>query len=139
MNIDELKPGPELDRLVAENVFGYKVFRWGDPDNLFVASSKSAFDYACNGDTLTCHTNMGKGFCFTMPNYSADIAAAWLVFERVFEIDPGRFRLGLSRDMFSGKYITILNTTMDRYDILAETAPLAICLAALKAVGVDKT
>ena len=63
-----------------------------------------------------------------IPRYSTDIAAAWEVVEKM--IDQGRrfvINNNFSRTMFIADFCG--------RDVLEKTAPLAICRAALKAVG----
>ena len=77
-------------------------------------------------------TGMGtkNDFVFYLPHYSTDIAAAWEVV-RVFSTWPWCFTS--SGDTFKFD----LGYEGERYSAIAETAPMAICLAALKAKGVD--
>jgi hypothetical protein len=113
MNIDELQAGRELDALVAEKVMGYTL---GTPP-----SPESAINLA------------GPEYPVTVPHYSTDIAAAWQVVEK-FKDRDWRFILdkyddgwGIEIELSGGKYGS---------GAVAETAPLAICRVALKAVGV---
>lgn len=99
MNIDELKPGRELDALVAEKVFGVDV---GD---IYYDSTMQEI------------TN------FSIPHYSTDISAAWEVVEKF-----GRFDLILNG---SGAWCAEFYGSWDRS--FGDSAPHAICLAALKA------
>lgn len=100
----------KIDALIAEHVMGFKIYE----------------DHTMNKpcvDTL-----------FNIPNYSTDISAAWGVVEKV-----GCIRAGESTvDCFS------LNHWPEGYEVewgfepvTAKTAPMAICLAALKAKGVE--
>jgi len=102
--------GRELDALVAEKVFGYEC----DP-----------FDY---GPTCPVH---GKG-----KNYSTDIAAAWQVVEKLM---PTIGHIYPAVDLETGELLhwcAVVETgDTSRQGVTADTAPRAICLAALKAVG----
>lgn len=97
----------ELDALVAEKVFNQKY----------------------------------KVAIWEMPYYSRDIAAAWEVVEKIIELYPD-LPFGVEYS-FCGtsegyKWYAELNPEPDfgpKY--MADTAPKAICLAALKAVGVE--
>ena len=62
---------------------------------------------------------------------STDIAAAWEVVEKFKE-----FQLWLEGDIFMAELKYADNM---EYAVSADTAPLAICLAALKAVGYDES
>ena len=112
----------ELDALVAEKVTGWKKITCltggnqphGEPDD----------DY--NRDwPMNPHRE-------PIPEYSTDLAAAWGVVGRI----GGEFYL---RRTASGHYEAIFYPTpggVNRY-CTAETTPRAICLAALRAVGVE--
>lgn len=109
-----MKPGRELDALVAEKVMGYP----GDGNVWYVTG-----DYA-NPDSI--------------PEYSTDIAAAWEVVEKM-KHSSWSFSIRSSDDceaefsLNDGKFLQNADTVgMGRGD----TAPYAICLAALKAVGI---
>lgn len=126
-----MKPGRELDALIAEKVMGYKVFRWGDSDSLFVAPNKAAFDYACNGDTLTCYVDSERGFCFTMSNYSTKIEDAWQVIEHLITNSSWEFYL---THQYNGWNCLFESPDKPIASGSADTAPHAICLAALEVV-----
>jgi Phage ABA sandwich domain len=101
----------EIDRLVAEKVMGLKI-----DDYYFVLDEKGLRE----GELL---------------NYSTNIEDAWRVVERFDKTD---FRVIRN---YSGNYSAGLmywnKDTMVKFEAKAETAPLAICLAALKSVGVE--
>lgn len=105
-----MKPGRELDALIAEKVMGF------DPN-----STDSL-------RTLLYHSYPGGHF----PCYSTNIACAWEVVEKMSPRDD-KFEIS--------KYKNGLYEATFRYFEAewseAETAPHAICLAALKAVGID--
>ena len=122
-----MNAGRELDALVAEKVMGY-----------YKATPESI------GRGVRCWNK--EGDCATTEfSPSTDIAAAWEVVEKLtknlHEVKDGEWvldRLGY----LDGQYRCwfAMNVSDDvRWDIFAEadTAPLAICLAALKAVGHD--
>jgi len=108
MNIDEMQAGREMDCLIAE-----KIFKWEDAD------------WNCE---VHCHTGRPPNRCSyeKVLDYSTDIAAAWEVFMK-----------------FTGSSICQRNRLFEAYIdgqpyslTYAETAPLAICRAALKALEV---
>jgi hypothetical protein len=117
-----MKPGRELDALIAEKVMG--LFTNGEPD----------FGYTYE----------------TIPPYSTDIAAAWEVVEKmVSRMGYGDLHFLWEGPIFKpeDKYLTAegypLGTTCwyirlenagRRHIICAPTAPHAICLAALRAL-----
>ena len=110
-----MKPGRDLDALVAEKVMGMKVWKHDGSCGCRMADN----DY--------------------LPNFSNDIAAAWEVVEKMRNpktavslatiwdhADGGKFKWVAKIEFFGS----------DRFEFaLADSAPHAICLAALKAVG----
>lgn len=107
-----MNPSRELDKLVAEKVFGYEVVQHnqvGRPD----------WHYKLDGALVL------------LPQYSKHIASAWLVVEKLRSTS---LAMGLA-----------VGTNYDNKWFVADyggaklsagdTAPHAICLAALKAVG----
>lgn len=108
---DELKPGRELDALVAEKVMGVK-----DPQ-------------------------MFPNFGAAVPRYSTDIASAWLVVEKMRENIKDVLTLAGPSDetpkwwaTFDKKWHGRASQNLFEWES-GDTAPHAICLAALKAVG----
>lgn len=105
----------ELNALIAERVMELRV----DPD-----------DCGCT-DCLTGQTMNSR----TLPDYCNDIAAAWQVAEKMREhftyltLQIIRVRIGARFD--GTQFAEPIETVWDK------TAPRAICLAALKAVGVE--
>lgn len=124
--------GRELDALIAEKVMGRKVERWRYFEDGYASTALRPRGKAESTGVLI--TN-------NLPAYSTDIAAAWQVVERLndrFSIEimaltstvlcsNTRFRV----DMFDHEALA------PRTEVHAATAPLAICLAALKAIGVE--
>jgi Phage ABA sandwich domain len=119
--VSELKAGRELDALVAEKVMGWTQVRNSKPEGF-----SSLWRGRPPGNLATLRT---------IPDYSTDISDAWKVVEKVDN------RNGVAREM------GVLTASISRYDngytvrffnsgVTADTAPLAICLAALKAVAV---
>lgn len=105
-----MNPGRELDALISEKIFGMKVTVPSD-----------------------------NGFLPMPPHYSTNIRAAWEVFEKVarmvddpwagfvFDGKKGVWRCHFDRQTPGG--------VSERGTAISDTAPHAICLAALKAVG----
>jgi hypothetical protein len=126
-----MNPGRELDALVAEKVMGLTQCAGGMHGDSF----PNSYCYA-HPDT----PEMGS----EVYPYSTDIVAAWEVVEKMWaEHIPrtryGVYRLQLNR-LDTGRYVCEFAcdpegdfSTHSRGE--ADTAPLAICLAALKAVG----
>lgn len=111
MDIDKLEAGPELDALVAEKVMGWNV-HFVEPE---LRNGREHWR-----DPVHNTLYLPSQWC-----PSGDIAAAWEVVEKVVP-GPQGFNLYLS----SAWQASFAGGTA-----VARTAPLAICRAALKAVG----
>lgn len=129
-----MQAGRELDALVAEKVMGWSLNahgEWLNSDQSFTGwhTNESKYD--------PCH-NCGRS---NLWHPSTSIEAAWEVVEKM----GGVFRMSTT---LGGQYrVTFSDVTVDSYseeydvgrkydkEALADTAPHAICLAALKAVG----
>jgi hypothetical protein len=136
-----MEAGRELDALIAEKVMGI------DP----TADDQLLYDkrYLTKYDAkriLAGETSVGivlsndKSFNDVVkflpgcPHYSTDIAAAWQVVEKMEQ------RLDLCWLGPGDVWVAVLGNGEEDYqygDAMAPTAPLAICRAALKAIGED--
>ena len=107
-----MKPGRELDALIAEKVMGETVTWGGDP-----------------GGTIIPWVGEPDGIQGECPPYSTDIAAAWAVVEKksgcnlIWHGDLQEWHCQFFGDPTFGEIGK------------APIAPLAICLAALKAMS----
>ena len=116
MTIDEMPAGREMDVLVAE------LMGW---TNLY-----NRFGNEMGYRPLATHSSF-------IPDYSADIAAAWEVIEKLHA--AGRF-MCLDALGFDGEkwrcFFAWTQIEKQQYPWIgeADTAPLAVCRAALKAV-----
>lgn len=125
MNIDEMQAGREMDALVAERVMGW------DRDVMgCLGAPKGAKEY----DTQ-CHSWIGawdeNGNPNFLPHYSTDIAAAWQVVEWMKDWN-------FTLDWLGSDWQAMFQTEDDgEFFVNADTALLAICRAALKALEVD--
>lgn len=109
--------GRELDALVAEKVMGIEIPQWLEvPEGLTTLTSREI-----------------------VPPYSTDIAAAWLVVDYLRALPNG----GVWLEELSGRYSegyrcgfswTKNASSTDFRQAIGDTAPLAICLAALEAM-----
>lgn len=123
--MSEMKPGRELDALIAERVMGYR--------RLEAYPFREGFPCFVNPSGLEIYPSM-------IPEYSTSIAAAWEVVNEmqgnkwVFRIQSPYCNVipGAWEAFFGYKHVNE-DTFMEARR--AETAPHAICLAALKAVG----
>jgi hypothetical protein len=130
-----MKPGRELDALVAEKVMGWRLEERGYVATFWVDENGKVKRAAepCSIDFCSCEVF----------SPSTDISDAWKVVEKL-GIIPNSFYIGYKTDK-NGKKIyraffqkeNPITTLIYTYEADAETAPLAICLAALKAVGVE--
>ena len=155
--------GRELDALVAERVFGHKGLGYYGPslDGSTWEHGKSVW-YATKREAQDCyrrywemkHKDNPRGYMdpddedafyllrwedgwgpLSVPEYSTSIAAAWEVVEKL-----------ATTELYKGHDITICghigkwsvdfaSDDAKNYTVDAASLPLAICLAALKAVG----
>lgn len=120
-----MNAGRELDALVAEKVMGTEGIR--------TIQSLDHRGWHREPGTLGPSRDLGDGRtgreAIQIPHYSTDIAHAWLVVEHINLFDNGT-RLG--RDD-NGAWVVMDWTN----DVLAkaDTAPLALCLAALHVIA----
>lgn len=121
-----MEAGRELDALIAEKVMGLQPW----PVQEFSERVFRAALVPQGHDPLPC----------SCPKYSSDIAAAWDVVERLRDFKhPEDEHAGFTVwQYWKGGYAAGWSWHEAEYGVeLADTAPHAICLAALKAVGVD--
>lgn len=123
-----MKAGRELDALMAEYVMGWN---WGDTgkglEGLMPPDKHSTFILTLTFDS--------SGLWGGMPHYSTNIADAWKVVEKM----ENTHRFSLHRTVKENGWQVIfwdIETDAHR-SLVAETAPLAICLAALRCKGID--
>lgn len=125
-----MKPGSELDALVAEKVMGWKPnYPGGWPHPPKDVPNRKRF-LNKDGETV-------------IPNYSTDIAAVWEVVNKMRENGFESYLIGgPSAEVKSGRMPSFGcrffdgNQKMAFVRSEADSAPHAICLAALKVVGV---
>lgn len=120
-----MNPGPELDALVAEKVMGCKV-----KNNRCGCSFPVKTDYY--GTPIGVPPHASNSPIWTLKEYSTSIEAAWEVFTK-FKSDE---------DWAVGRYgdkwcVMPTDDETGEFRVFGKTAPHAICLAALKAVGVN--
>ena len=130
MNIDEMPAGNELDRLVAEKVMKWRRERnwkrrgwWSAKDPLRAERGNGPHNY------LVHHSEDWHP--------SADIVAAWEVIEKMIENKKWE-HFSLVRWYDRGQFWWVSGATDDdepTHSVDSETPMLAICRAALKAVG----
>lgn len=120
MDLKKIEALREIDAMVAEHVMGYQ--------NVQIANGS----YAGNRKAMNLANPKGLAY---YSRYSSSILAAWEVVEKV--------------GLFNGPYLTHHSSKEWRVEAedmgssevvvlgAAETAPLAICLAALKIKGIE--
>lgn len=118
----------EIDALVAEKVFGRETFNSGE----------------LGSDPCLRGLNGGFGY---LPNYSTYISAAWQVVEKMREIGIYMavecIDYGPDKNITNGFYAYCWRPKVDPDHkhvfgtIFAAKSPTAICLAALKALGIE--
>ena len=119
MNIDELKPGRELDALIAEKVMGIKL------------EKSQIFD----GPGYYCASTY-----IIIPTYSTDITFAWEVVEKMKKMLGCRFFIydchedGTIEASFFASRVGGITEVPDGMLATAKSIPHAICLAALRAM-----
>jgi hypothetical protein len=115
--------GRELDALIAEKVMGWKWYdHTGYAIRYFRPPNRFNYGAIAEGGEVT--------YLDSLPRYSTDMAAAWEVAETFDAVQVGR---AWNLDGNSAGYHCQLD--VDNVNAFAETAPLAICRAALLAVA----
>ena len=114
----DIKPGRELDLIIAEKFFGLHIFDTFTGTKTPV-SAIAVIEMERQRESI--------------PRFSTDIAAAWLVVEKFFS--QPQVNVYHMNDLVDGSVLACRIRT-DKSDITARgvSAPHAICLAALKAV-----
>lgn len=142
-----LQPGRELDALIAEKVMGFKRFNqppdydgnYGGEPVLFppgMVPEKSGWQWPPKGKV---------SFAGFSPHYSTSIEEAWWVVERMRQRMCCFFLKSDGTACWECYGITDMNSEEHNNPIISqwnvyicvETAPHAICLAALKAMEVE--
>lgn len=125
-----MKAGRELDALVAEKVMGWC---WIENDVGQESLQPPIEEYAYLSRNHPVFWADDKGYTEIMPKYSTNIADAWQVVEKLRETHWIQVEVGTLNICDIGEYGKGCSTIQE----VADTIPLAICLAALKAVGVE--
>lgn len=139
-----MQAGRELDALIAEKVMGWQAQHRSD----MCDGSKFIRCSACGA--------LGRGNCYgdgqgqmqircgevvtccdeaALPNYSTDIATAWCIIEKLTTDNP-YWCIDVRQSLKPRGWWCNIGVPDSWIKQWAETAPLAICLAALKAMGV---
>jgi hypothetical protein len=126
-----MEAGRELDTIVAERVMGW--INCGQLGNEWGGQWGGCPPYWSQyGDR-----------CLLIPSYSTDIAAAWLVVEKL-RTEGLHLQMNDTLSAYRARFFTVASTVKwdqesadGAYYQFASTPAHAICLAALKALGVE--
>jgi len=143
-----MKPGRELDALVAEKVMGWKHDTDKNKnawlvDGVYFCETEPWSSRRCENSDLfdECRAHNESlpwehGWPCTLPNFSTDIKAAWEVAEnfRQTGIELSLNNSGSKEEVWCVQ-VFHRDTQMWKPGVWAKSAPHAICLAALTAVG----
>lgn len=124
-----MKPGRELDALVAAKVMGLSDIRIEPTPAMEIAAGLTDIDHWVYGE----HPVRKCGI--PLPHYSTDIAAAWGVLNKMIS-NGWALSLNNKKDFHGGCHV-IFETLVNHATADAETMEEAICLTALRAVGVE--
>ena len=114
-----MNAGRDLDALVAEQVFGCKI------------KHDTGFNFVQQKRLPTMYCQSAGHEHVNFPMYSTSISAAWEVVEKMDQ----RKYTWLMNPQGSTVHCSFMDNGNPVGNAQADTAPLAICLAALKAVG----
>lgn len=138
MDIDGLPAGHELDCLVAEKVMGQKLL---SPEKMHAEAERVwAYQSGCRTFLIgfeAVESLNGIIFRNVVPCYSTEIAAAWKVVERLISLGVNLWALG--EEEAGGWQADFGRNFNSDTQGFADTAPLAICRAALKTVETLKS
>jgi hypothetical protein len=132
-----MEPGKELDVVVAE-ALGMPPDEWDPPCATYHSTDEAEKDskFGWSGWCYTCGKSVAN-VTPEPPRYSTDIAAAFEVVEKMAA--TGRFHLDMLG--FDGEewrcWISRDDAGETAFIAEAATAPLVICIAALRALGVE--
>lgn len=119
MSVETIPAGAEMDMLVAEKVMGWR--------DCGIDVSAPAGIHAWKGRPP------GSEEWKLLPAFSTYIASAWQVVEKLGPLFLALHRMGVPGN--AQAYKVELGDHEDHSEVSGPTAPLAICRAALKAVG----
>jgi len=141
MDTNDLKPGRELDALVAERVMGAKL-RWSNleipPTKLdaFLQERDEFLGPPKTGIEASRRAEQRRRDEQILPPFSTDISAAWAVVEAMAARDWSfAFRFSESDRSLGATFSSLGEKEGHQEWFGLDHAPHAICLAALKAVG----
>lgn len=117
-----MNPGRELDALIAEKLFGLNL------TDAFTGEERPI----TSGVALQYLDRMSG-----VPNYSTDIAAAWEVVEKIIHPEfVSSWQFDIRVESWPKKYKAKFSNGGGAHIAHEDSAPHAICLAALKALAI---
>ncbi len=128
-----MKPGRELDALIAERVMGFIRIDITINDEQKPLVTKEWLD-EWDGELSDAYW-WGRDIYQSVPHYSTQIADAWLVVEKLRSESIAMVVSTYGAREYSSCHFLYKGVCSETY--WAATAPLAICLAALKAMSED--
>lgn len=141
-----MKAGPELNALIAEKIMEWEwrerignkgaiwLFAPDDPLDMKGHSPVGEFQ-KCARPGFSNEYQLKSALLYKLPHFSEDIAAAWTVLMHLRETQQLYFTV---ETVYRGFGCRIYHDTDNPFGTaLEDTAPLAICLAALKALGIE--
>lgn len=139
MDIDTMEAGREMDALVAEKVMGWRDIRCHQGGNLPFGVPDD--DFNRDVDEHKKHGNCGFPMEYhrePIPMFSNDISAAWEVVEKLLDKNLHLILRDQAENGYSADFYLAQDWPNPPCKFIAEyvrgdTAPLAICRAALKA------
>ncbi len=126
-----MEAGRTLDALIAEKVMEWNLNRYVESMQPSLLYPKAEFEAGVDDwEQVNSMIKVPKGL---LPRYSTDIAAAWEVVEKLGLLN----RYVLNNKAGVWKVLEVCDYDFSDSDCMGEglTAPHAICLAALKAIG----
>jgi hypothetical protein len=121
-----MEPGIELDKLIAEKVMGLEVVKT-------IYNKKQRFYYTIGEPDYYDDGGEMKLFNY-LPGYSEDIAAAWEVIHKLPFVVELTTNNPYGPTTPETEWLVTFNAEFEAH---GSTAPHAICLAALRAVGYE--
>lgn len=138
-----MKAYRELDALVAEKAMGWVSIPHPEPENLFPGVKPGRSWFPPNNDYTYWRDKLGPGYAngVAFPYYSTSIADAWEVFQK---LDTYSLTKAITVNEDDGPlvevftaHVTLFEPERFAFEKSFVSAPHAICLAALKAVGCE--
>jgi NAD-dependent DNA ligase len=131
-----MKAGPEMNILIKEKVIGHcnHILTCKPSSYMQMEEKKGPHDWTMY-ECVKCAGRFIDEFKSYVPNYSTSIADAWPVVEKMKEKNWHAFVIALMAPHVGADRVPLNVFAQMLFDL----TPLAICLAALKAVGYQES